>query len=40
MTRLEVELILPLLLDDAQVRPQRCLGDRLDVFPPMPNPTM
>src|SRR5262249_1788215 len=32
MTRLKVELILALLLDDAQVRPQRCLGDSLGII--------
>src|SRR5580704_8890862 len=31
MTGLQVELILALLLDEAQVRPQRCLGNRLGV---------
>src|SRR5580704_16567149 len=31
MTGLQVELVLALLRDEAQVRPQRCLGNRLGV---------
>src|SRR5215813_8707549 len=31
MTSLQVELVLALLLDHTQVRPQRCLGDRLGI---------
>jgi hypothetical protein len=31
MTYLQVELVLALLLDHTQVRPQRCLGDRLSI---------
>jgi septum formation topological specificity factor MinE len=31
MTSLQIELVLALLLDHAQVRSQRCLGDRLGI---------
>jgi hypothetical protein len=32
MTGLQIELVLALLFDPAQIRSQRCLGDRLGII--------